>query len=156
MSGSKRCRECGEEKDASQFVMPHGRPSNICRVCYAEQQLGISPPRTDSPKIRTRHGEASGDTYELWQDLTWKRRIAEASRAESLAERVWEEGRRERQKVLQRAKWKARWALAKYIARVVAHHVDQMVRQLERLPGVRVLVGVVGLAAGAWLLSVWF
>jgi hypothetical protein len=109
VSGYKVCRSCGEEKPRAQFAMPHGKPSNICKPCYTQAQLtggliehprpqASSSSRSDrSPRMKLNvHGDTSGDTYQLWQDLMWKRKIAEASQAEL----VWEEQRRERQKVL--------------------------------------------------------
>jgi phage terminase Nu1 subunit (DNA packaging protein) len=101
-----------------------------------------------SPKVRTRHGEASGDTYALYQDIQWKAKYAAAA--------IAERGRHEleRKKLIEQRK--QRWKQRLDIARFVAHHLDQLVRALERLPGVRVLVGAVGLGIGAWLLSIWF
>jgi hypothetical protein len=125
----KRCRQCGEEKAQDQFALPHGRPSNICRVCYAEDQLGISAQRPSSdrpPKIRTRYGEASGDTYALYQDLQWKTKIAAAA----LAERGRHELALQKRREAKREKWRDRRAIAVYLLTNLDRHVMQPVGKL--------------------------
>jgi ribosomal protein S14 len=141
MSGYKRCRDCGEEKPRSQFAMPGGRPSSICRNCYRDtgSQAQLPSSSRTSREVRDYHDQMAAQY--------WQQQITAAS----LAQRGRHELAVQKRKELRREKWKDRFSIAVF----VATHVARMLTWLGQ-PLVRACAACAGIVLAAWGLSVLF
>jgi hypothetical protein len=104
MSGTKRCRVCGETKPSQQFAFPRGLPSSVCTTCYAGGQAGGAgwPTARMTREMREYHDAVAA---QYWQ---------EQSRRVALARRGAHELARQKQIELRRERRKDRWAIVWY------------------------------------------